>query len=67
MPDLEFSKIGDEVTNTSDSLNQTVTEMQNTLTSLNDLITGSSDTMVSDLKGINNKFSDIIALFPQGQ
>lgn len=63
MPDLEFSKIGDEVTNTSDSLNQTVTEMQNTLTSLNDLITGSSDTMVSDLKGINNKFSNIIALF----
>ncbi len=63
MPDIEFSKIGDKVSSTSDSLNQSVTEMQDILSSLNNLVTGSSDTMVSDLKGINNKFSDIISLF----
>ena len=63
MPELSFSKIGDKVTSTSDSLNQTVTEMQNTLSSLNSLVTDSSDVFVSDLKGINGKFSDIITLF----
>uniref|UniRef100_UPI0006D17F6B GLUG motif-containing protein n=1 Tax=Clostridium sp. NkU-1 TaxID=1095009 RepID=UPI0006D17F6B len=60
--EITFSGLGEDYTQSSERLNAALTGLSGSLTSLNSTLSASSDTLIGDLRAVNNQFMVVMNL-----
>ncbi len=60
--EIKFQGLGDDYTQNAERLNAALTGLSGSLSSLNSTLSASSDTLISDLRAVNNQFMVVMNL-----